>query len=237
MSTPHADSPSSARAPGSWEIAEALSVGVKGLREHWRVLIPATLIVGFLTEGLSLALNEAGAALGGAAQGALAFASVGTSLVLGAILSAGMLQISLDTARGTKPRLASLLERADRALPLIAAYILTCLTVFAGTVAFIVPGIIAAVGLSFAPMLVVDRKLSGSDALGASWELVKGHKAKLFAFSLACAGLVLTLMVPMVITANFVSPELATALFLVPITIIGAVMGVAHAWIYSRLSW
>ena len=222
-------------APSSWEIGEAMSTGVEGLRTHWRVLVPAMLVVSFLTEGLSLAMNSAGESLGGTAEGTLALASTGISLVLGAVLSAGMMQITLDTARGQKPRLASLVERADRALPLIGAYLLMVGAIFLGSLAFIIPGIIAAVGLSFAPMLVVDRKAAAGEALRGSWTLLDGHKAKLFRLGLVCTGLMLVTMLPFGALAMS-SPVLGALLMMIPIFGLSIVMGIAQAWIYLRVS-
>jgi uncharacterized membrane protein len=71
----------------------------------------------------------------------------------------------------------------------LAMQILLGLAVLLGLVLLIVPGIIAAVGLMFAPYLVIDKGLGPVKALEESWRITKGHKWQLFLFSLALIGL------------------------------------------------
>lgn len=49
-----------------------------------------------------------------------------------------------------------------------------------GFILLIVPGIIANLGLMLVPLLIVDKKMKGIDAIKESWRITKGYKGKLF---------------------------------------------------------
>jgi uncharacterized membrane protein len=67
--------------------------------------------------------------------------------------------------------------------------ILVGIIVLAGIILFIIPGIIAAIGLMFAPYLVIDKGLGPVEAMKESWRITMGHKWHLFLFGLALAGI------------------------------------------------
>jgi uncharacterized membrane protein len=71
----------------------------------------------------------------------------------------------------------------------LGAQLLVGIIVFFGFLLLVVPGIIAAVGLGFAPYLVIDRGRGPIEALKESWRITKGHKVQLFLFGLALIGL------------------------------------------------
>jgi len=58
-----------------------------------------------------------------------------------------------------------------------------------GFVLFIIPGIIAGIGLEFYGYAIVDRKAGPIEALKQSWELTKGVRWELFVFGLLLIGL------------------------------------------------
>jgi hypothetical protein len=71
----------------------------------------------------------------------------------------------------------------------LGAEILLGIIVFFGFLLLVVPGVIAALGLGFAPYLVVDRGLGSVEALKQSWQLTKGYKWSLLVLALALIGL------------------------------------------------
>ncbi len=68
-------------------------------------------------------------------------------------------------------------------------WILLVLVIMIGMLLLVVPGIIAGVGLGFAPYLVIDRGKGPVAALKESWRITKGHKWQLFLLVLALIGI------------------------------------------------
>jgi hypothetical protein len=66
--------------------------------------------------------------------------------------------------------------------------ILVLVITVAGLVLFIIPGLIAAIALSFASYLVIDKGLGPVDAIKRSLDITHGHRWNLFTFGLLVAG-------------------------------------------------
>jgi uncharacterized membrane protein len=62
----------------------------------------------------------------------------------------------------------------------ILANILVAVIVVLGMVMLVVPGIIFACKLAFVPYLVMDEKMSATDAVKKSWEMTKGYSWTIF---------------------------------------------------------
>jgi hypothetical protein len=86
----------------------------------------------------------------------------------------------------------------------LGTQLLVGLIILAGFLLFVVPGIIAAIGLGFAPYLVVDRGTGVIDALKQSWHITRGYKWRLLLFGLVLIGLnllgLLALVVGLLVT-------------------------------------
>lgn len=118
-----------------------------------------------------------------------------------------MLVLMLDKAR------PSVREAMRRALALLLPYyamgILSSLAVFAGSLAFILPGIYLFVKVLIAgPVMVAERLPSPTAALRRSWRLTKGNSGRILVFVLIIA-----------VTAFFV--------YLTSVTVIGLVIRLA----------
>lgn len=67
--------------------------------------------------------------------------------------------------------------------------VLLFIIIAVGLFLFVVPGVIAALGLSFATYLVIDRAKGPIEALKESWHITYGHKWQLFLLALVIIGI------------------------------------------------
>jgi len=94
----------------------------------------------------------------------------------------------------------------------VGAHILTAILITLGLIAFVIPGIMIAVGLSFVPFLVVERGLGPIQALQESWRITNGHKGRLFLLILALVGINLLGLMALVV-GIFVAVPIAMLAF------------------------
>ena len=73
----------------------------------------------------------------------------------------------------------------------LGAHILTGIVVGLGFLAFVVPGVILALGLAFVPYMVVERGLGPIDAMKESWRVTKGYKGQVGLLVLALVGIII----------------------------------------------
>lgn len=95
----------------------------------------------------------------------------------------------------------------------VGAMALYTLFVSLGTILFIVPGIIVALGLYEVPFLLVDDPtVSGMDVIRRSWENMKGHKGELFGLILSFIGwLLLSILTCGILAVFYTGPYMALA--------------------------
>jgi uncharacterized membrane protein len=121
---------------------------------------------------------------------ALGIAFVGWScltLVVGPILRGGFDLSMLRTYRGDGTvTFGDLFAGLPKALPLFLTGILFTFGVGIGFLACIVPGVILALGLWPAFLLVMEDDLDAVSALKAAWALTRGYKLQLFILSIVC---------------------------------------------------
>lgn len=91
-------------------------------------------------------------------------------------------------------------------------YFLYGIAVAIGTLLFIVPGIILAIGLMMSIYLIKDDKeICAMDALKKSWEMTKGHKMNLFMLGLSFIGWFILCILTLGIGFLFLVPYIDTA--------------------------
>ncbi|MBQ8892221.1 MAG: DUF975 family protein [Bacilli bacterium] len=76
----------------------------------------------------------------------------------------------------------------EKWLQIVITELLMGIIIGIASILLVIPGIIAALGLSMATYLVVDTELSGVDSLKKSWEIMKGYKLDYFVFDLSFIG-------------------------------------------------
>ncbi len=116
----------------------------------------------------------------------LALYVVGNTL-LQAVFPAIYLMIWLRVVR-REPVDASVLADAVPLIPAMSVMTLcTYLSTFTASLLFFVPGLIVAVGFTFAPYFLLDHKTSPLDALLMSWEVTAGHRWDIVGVTLLCS--------------------------------------------------
>lgn len=100
------------------------------------------------------------------------------------IVYGGYLALLLKHARGERVVFDDLFSLDARWISFAFLGLVKGLLILAGLIAFIIPGIYLSVRWMFAELLVIDKGLRPLEALKASSELTKGHRWKLFFFTL-----------------------------------------------------
>jgi len=135
------------------------------------VALIVSLVVGFVTGAIGGVLD--------AALGTRFFSSLAgliSQFVVTVPLTYGGFYVYLKAARDERPEVSDLFVPYQRAFfNSVVANILLTLIVVVGTFLFIIPGIIAGVRLSFAPLLVVDEGYGPVEAIGESWRRTHGY--------------------------------------------------------------
>jgi uncharacterized membrane protein len=123
--------------------------------------------------------------LGGRMDFAMWLAQVFVSLVI----EVGLIKIALKFETGQITEFAHLYDGIGRVPNMFVVAVLGGAAVVAGFVFLIVPGIIIALRLMFAPFIVVDQQAGPIVALQKSWEITRGFTLDLFLFALAVFGI------------------------------------------------
>lgn len=121
---------------------------------------------------------------GGDDNPSLILVSIIASLVLNAIIQAGIININLKFIDGGKGQYSHLFDKIAVFPQMILTFILYGVIVFAGLILLIIPGIIWGVKFQFFPYLIVDKGLGPIEALKRSAELTQDTKLDVFFFNL-----------------------------------------------------
>ena len=128
------------------------------------------------------------------------------TFLVGNIISAGIAKIRLSAYRQNAFGTGDLFAGFKQYGRYVGAMALYTLFVGLGTILFIIPGIIVALGLFEVPFLLAeDPSVSGMDAIRRSWEDMKGHKGELFGLILSFIGWILLSILTCGILAVFYS--------------------------------
>ena len=130
------------------------------------------------------------------------------ALLLGGVISVGLCRFLLDMAtKRREPRFDTLFSSFNIYLKTLGLNILITLAVLAGTLLFIVPGIIVSLMFSQAfYILAEDPSKSITQCINESVNLMSGHKWELFYLELSFIGWWLLVLVTLGIAALWVTP-------------------------------
>jgi len=167
------------------DIGKALSEGFNVLEKHLVIFVPALLISlltvysnTFSTEGITTV------------QQLISWFSfyIPMMIIISLInifLSAVVILLAFEGRKRKKVSLNRATKKAAKKyLSLLGATILVALAVFAGTIAFIIPGIYLAVKLMFSSYAILIDNKKATDSLKKSWEITKGRWWEVFALLL-----------------------------------------------------
>ena len=129
-------------------------------------------------------------------------------------LSYGSSFAYLKASRGENVEVQDIFSAFKNYWNAVGASILTGIIVVVGFIFVLVPGIFLACKPAFVPYLVVDKKMSVTQAISASWNMTKGHGWKVFllyllAIPIVIAGLI-CIGVGVIISFMWVSAALAS---------------------------
>ena len=156
----------------------------KIMKENLRFFIPLLIIVGlisFLLEIISDLLRKEWLLL--------SFAFDLIVLVLGLIISLGLIKISLNFCDNLKSKIADLFSQYRLFFRYLFASILYGLVVLLGMIFLIIPGIYLAVRFWFYDYFIVDKRAGIIESLKRSWRITQGSAWNLFLFSLLLIGI------------------------------------------------
>jgi uncharacterized membrane protein len=105
---------------------------------------------------------------------------IGWIPILGSLIHAGFIRITLNVYDGEKPDTMDLFGEVDKWLRVFFGSILYGLIVLGGLILLIVPGIYWGTKYFFFVYLIVDKDMGIMESIRASGELTQGHKWSLF---------------------------------------------------------
>jgi hypothetical protein len=111
---------------------------------------------------------------------------IGIQVVTGLVglwLTLGQCRIYTRLARGLDAELLMLFGEGGRMPSAFVVSFLMTLGIMAGLCLLLVPGLVLAIGWSFALYALIDRDLGPIDAISESWRLTDGHKGEVFLVS------------------------------------------------------
>jgi uncharacterized membrane protein len=109
------------------------------------------------------------------------------AVLIGAVASFGLANISLKLVNGQPVEISDALPKGDLVMSYAITAIIIQIIVTIGLYLCVIPGIIAAVFLWFGHFVVLDEGVAPGDAISRSTQLVKGQAGSVFGFIILAA--------------------------------------------------
>ncbi|MEN8078240.1 DUF975 family protein [Clostridioides difficile] len=185
------------------DTAELKSRAKEQLRGRWAVAIGTVLVANIILE-----LNVSYKVASGFGMEGLSYSLDLIPLLLGGAISIGLCRFLLNMAtKREEPRFETLFSGFNIYLKTLGLNVLITLAVFAGTILFIIPGIIVSLMFSQAfYILSEDPSKSIMQCINESVNLMNGHKWELFYLWLTFIGWWLVVALTLGIAGLWVSP-------------------------------
>ncbi len=107
------------------------------------------------------------------------------SLIISGPFALGVAIFSLNIARGGQVEISQIFDGFKNFAQALVAVLLMGIIVVIGIILFIIPGIMAALGLSMTFFIMADEpEIGATDALRKSWDMMNGHKWDYFVLGL-----------------------------------------------------
>jgi uncharacterized membrane protein len=187
-----------------WTIGEVFTLAWARFKLNASVPVVAFLIYTLLTQSLGqgpvLLMRALSPGLDKTAIGALVqFVALVGTMGVGAFLMPGFMRIVLAVARGRQADLGTLFGGGDRFLAMLGLQVSILFVVGLGFLLLIVPGIIVALGFSYAQFFVVDANLGPFEAMRASWAATRGQRGRIFGFGFVGLGVIFLGMLALIV--------------------------------------
>lgn len=133
--------------------------------------------------------------------------------IISSIFMVGYTYYCLSFARGQEMDWKEVFNFAkEHWIVSLLSSILMGLIIFAGTILLVIPGIIAAIGLTFWAHVIADNpELKVTEVINKSWEITKGRKMEVFVFFLSFLGWALLVPLTLGILLIWLAPYMTIA--------------------------
>ncbi len=209
-------------------IGEVLGLGLTAVRRQPVELVGGyflTFFVSWLVQMLPQLLLVAGLVPSGSVAGAALVAVSGS--ILGMFASSffivGQLRVALAAARGEVVELSQFFSGGDRFGIALLVQIIQAVCIVVGTIFFIVPGLILALGWSLSTLFVADSDCGVGEALRESWAMTRGQRGKIFLFGFAAVGVLFLGLLALVVGMFVALPIVVVAFATIYVRITGNV--------------
>jgi uncharacterized membrane protein len=164
--------PSGDPTSGPLDVGTALSYAWKKFQQYAGPLILIVLII--------VAVNIVGSVLRFSIDNLfLGLILLAVFYIVGQILTIGIINASLMVTRGETPEVGKAFN-TEHLGQFIVGSIIYAVAIFIGLILCIIPGVIAAIMLGFYGFYVLDQGMSGSDAIAASFNMVRENFGRIF---------------------------------------------------------
>lgn len=169
-------------------------------------LIPLAILISLLTYAISLVATDEGKLDTSKITNSIDETSIALGIVaviglaiLGVYLSIATLLTQLRGAKGKKTSFKEVINDAqDYFWQFLALLVISAFMIIAGLALFVLPGIIASLFLMFAALILVNEKVSATEAIKRSFKLVKNNWKIAISLIIVSGAVQVTTYVPLI---------------------------------------